>query len=109
MSNWLYIVKQSCISGAAMRYENGFKLVLQCGVFSVGYVVLRESDSVPRHSILLSSQFFKCKYRGRDHMTQSIQKQVGTFPAVEAESHLIQVGGEMLWANSVPCTDDATL
>ncbi len=42
-------------------------------------------------------------------MTQRIQEQVGVLPAVESEGHLVQVGREMLWANSVPRSNDAAL
>src|SRR2546429_2006887 len=42
-------------------------------------------------------------------MTQGIQKQIGILPAVEAECHLIQVGGEGLCADPVPRPDDAAL
>ena len=42
-------------------------------------------------------------------MTQGIQEQRWVFPAVEAESHFVQVGCEMLRANSVPRSEDATL
>ncbi len=42
-------------------------------------------------------------------MTQCIQEQVGILPAIEAEGHLVQVGGEMLRADSVPRSDDAAL
>jgi hypothetical protein len=42
-------------------------------------------------------------------MTQGVQKQVGTLPAIETELHLFQVGGEMFGANPVPRSHDSTL
>lgn len=42
-------------------------------------------------------------------MTQSIDKQIGAFPAIEAKFHFFQVGWEMLGADSMPCSHDATL
>src|SRR5690348_14132424 len=44
-----------------------------------------------------------------DHMTQSVQEQIGILPAIEPEGHLIQVGGEMLCADLVPRSHDAAL
>src|SRR6266478_10225682 len=41
-------------------------------------------------------------------MTQGIQKQVRALPAIEAESHLVKVGREMLGTDLVPRSDDAT-
>ncbi len=40
-------------------------------------------------------------------MTQSVNKQIGTLPAIEAKFHLFQVGREMFGANSVPRSHDA--
>jgi hypothetical protein len=42
-------------------------------------------------------------------MTQVVRERRMAFPAVEAERHFIQVGGEMLWPNSAPCSNDAAL
>src|ERR1700722_9023932 len=42
-------------------------------------------------------------------MTQRINKQIGAFPAIEAESHFVQIRGEMLRANFVPASDDSPL
>src|SRR5207244_13380746 len=42
-------------------------------------------------------------------MTQGIQKQIGVLPAIEAECHFVQVGCEMLGADPMPGSDDATL
>src|SRR5436190_20850792 len=42
-------------------------------------------------------------------MTQSVQEQIRILPAIEAELHLIQIGGEMLRADLVPCSHNATL
>ncbi len=35
-------------------------------------------------------------------MTQGVDKQIGAFPAIEAEGHLVKVGWEMLCADLVP-------
>jgi len=42
-------------------------------------------------------------------MTQGIQEQIGILPAIEAEGHFVQVGREMLGADPMPGSDDATL
>src|SRR5713101_7554799 len=42
-------------------------------------------------------------------MTQSIQEQGVTFPAIKAECHFVEVGSQMLWANPMPTTNDAAL
>jgi len=42
-------------------------------------------------------------------MTQGVEKQIGAFPAVEAESHFVEVGLQMLCANFMPRSDDAAL
>src|SRR2546425_4384156 len=42
-------------------------------------------------------------------MTQGIQEQIGVLPAIEAECHFVQVGCEMLGADPMPGSDDATL
>ncbi len=42
-------------------------------------------------------------------MTQGINKQVGTLPAIKSKLHLFEVGREMLGANPVPRSHDATL
>lgn len=42
-------------------------------------------------------------------MPQRIQKQVRTFPAIEAERHLVQIGQKMLGADLVPASHDAAL
>jgi hypothetical protein len=41
-------------------------------------------------------------------MTQGMQEQVRALPTIEAETHLVQVGWEMLRRNLVPRSDDAT-
>ena len=58
---------------------------------------------------MLRSQLLESQNRGRDHMAQGIQKQIGILPTIEAEAHLVQVGGEMLGANLVPRSHDAAL
>jgi hypothetical protein len=35
-------------------------------------------------------------------MPQSIEEQIGTLPAVKAETHLFEVSGEMFCGNPVP-------
>jgi hypothetical protein len=42
-------------------------------------------------------------------MSQSIQKQIGLLPTIEAEGHLVQVSREMLSANLVPASYNAAL
>ena len=42
-------------------------------------------------------------------MTQSVEEQVGTIPAIETEFHLFQVGREMLDAHAMPRSHDAAL
>src|SRR5437016_1456611 len=58
---------------------------------------------------MLGRKFFKSEHRRRNHMTQSVQKQIGVIPAIEAEGHLIQVGGEVFCADAMPRSDDAAL
>jgi len=57
----------------------------------------------------LRGQFFKREHRSRNHMTQSIQEQGRRLPAVEAESHFVQIGLQMLRADLVPRSHDAAL
>ena len=59
--------------------------------------------------MLLSGQFFKREYGGRNHMTQGVQEQVRALAAVESESHFVQVGWEMLGADLVPTSNDSAL
>jgi len=40
-------------------------------------------------------------------VTQSVDEQIGAFPAIEPELHLVQVGCEMLGTDLVPRSDDA--
>ncbi len=42
-------------------------------------------------------------------MTQSIEEQIGTLPAIKPEGHFVQVGLEMLRANVMPSAHDAAL
>lgn len=42
-------------------------------------------------------------------MTQCVQEKIGILPAIEAESHFVQVGREMLCRDAMPCSDDAAL
>jgi hypothetical protein len=57
----------------------------------------------------LSSQPLERQSRGSNHMTQSIQEQIGTLPPIEAEGHLVQIGGEMLGRDAMPRSQDAAL
>ena len=57
----------------------------------------------------LSGQFLKCEHWGCNHMTQGIDEQIGTIPAIKAEFHLLQIGGEMLCGNLMPRSHDAAL
>src|SRR5436190_14116120 len=41
-------------------------------------------------------------------MTQSVQEEIRVLPAIEPELHLIQIGREMLRADLVPCSHNAT-
>jgi hypothetical protein len=54
-------------------------------------------------------QLLECEHRGCDHMTQSIQKQIGILPAIEAECHLVQACREMFRTSPVPSSNDAAL
>jgi len=42
-------------------------------------------------------------------MTQRVDKQIGSFPAIEPKRHFVKVGREMLGADLVPRSDDASL
>ena len=42
-------------------------------------------------------------------MTQGIEKQIRSLPAIETEGHFFQVGSEMLGTNLVPCAHDSAL
>lgn len=42
-------------------------------------------------------------------MTQGVQKQIGTLPAIETEFHLFEIGREMFGANPMPRSHDAAL
>jgi len=42
-------------------------------------------------------------------MTQSIEEQIRTIPAIEPEGHFFKIGREMLGAEPVPCPHDAAL
>src|SRR5439155_14620580 len=58
---------------------------------------------------LSGSQLLKCQNWRSNHMTQGVQEQIGTLSAVETEAHLVQVGGQMLSTDFVPCSNDAPL
>src|ERR1019366_780778 len=58
---------------------------------------------------LLSSQLFKSQRVSGNHMEQSVEEQIGTVSAVEAEAHLVQIGLQMLGAYLVPTSHDAAL
>src|SRR5271170_4441063 len=42
-------------------------------------------------------------------MTQGVQENSWRLPTIEPESHFVQVGGEMLCADTVPCSHNAAL
>src|SRR5438552_7223249 len=42
-------------------------------------------------------------------MSQRVNKQVLTLPAIETELHLREIGWKMLCADLVPCSDDTAL
>lgn len=42
-------------------------------------------------------------------MAQCVEKQIGTIPAVEAKAHLVQIGLQVLCAETMPRSDDAAL
>ena len=42
-------------------------------------------------------------------MPQRIDEQIGPIAAIESEFHFFEVGREMLWADSMPCSHDAAL
>src|ERR1700686_2696260 len=56
-----------------------------------------------------SRQTIKSQRISSDHMTQSVDKKIGSFPAVEAERHFVQVGLEMLGADLMPRSDNPAL
>src|ERR1039458_871916 len=56
---------------------------------------------------MLCRQFFESQNRGSDHMTQGVQEQSRTLPAIEPELHLREIGREMLGADLVPRSHDA--
>jgi hypothetical protein len=58
---------------------------------------------------LSCGEFFKRDNRGRNHMTQGVQKQIGILPAIETEAHLVEIGCQMLCGDAMPCADDAAL
>src|SRR5690348_12769041 len=57
----------------------------------------------------LCGQFLKRQNGRSNHMPEGVNKQVRTLPAIEAKLHLCKVGREMLCADFVPRSDDATL
>ena len=58
---------------------------------------------------LLSSKPLESQWVGSNHMTQSIEEQIGTLATVKTELHFIQVCGKVLRAYPVPRPDDAAL
>src|SRR5882724_11295287 len=66
------------------------------------------------HEISRLSRFFfceisECEYGSSDHMAQGILEKHVVLPAVKAEGHFVQIGGEMLDADVMPRSDDAAL
>src|SRR2546426_1166056 len=60
-------------------------------------------------SVLLCGQFLEREYGCSNHMTQGVQEQIGVLPAIETESHLVQIGREMFCADLMPRSDDTAL
>ncbi len=58
---------------------------------------------------LLGRQFFKREHWRSNHMTQGVQEQGRTLPAIEAELHFCEIGGKMFGADLMPRSDDAAL
>lgn len=54
-------------------------------------------------------EVFKSEHWGSDHMTQRVNEQIGAFPAIEPESHLVQIGRKVLGTDLMPTTNDAAL
>jgi len=52
---------------------------------------------------------FKSQGVSRNHMAQSIKKQIGTLAAIKPEGHFFQIRREMFRAHFVPRSNDATL
>ena len=50
----------------------------------------------------LRSKFFKCEHGRGNHMTQGVDKQIGSLATVEAERDFLQVGLQVLRADSMP-------
>jgi hypothetical protein len=46
---------------------------------------------------------------GSNHMTQSVNEQIGSLPAVKTELHFVQVGLQVFGANLVPGSHNAAL
>src|SRR5579859_473851 len=44
-----------------------------------------------------------------DHVTQGVEKQIGTLPAIEPKAHLFQIGSKVLCAHTMPCSHNAAL
>src|ERR1039458_216817 len=59
--------------------------------------------------LLCSSQMLKSHRIGSNHMAQRIEEQIGAVSTVKPERHFVQIGLQMLRANSVPCSNDAPL
>src|ERR1035438_904031 len=62
-----------------------------------------------RIALSSSSQIFKSKRVSGNHMAQGVKEQIGAVATVEAEAHLVKVGLQVLCADAIPCSDDATL
>jgi hypothetical protein len=57
---------------------------------------------------LSGGQFLKRHRVGSNHVPKRIYEQIGTVAAVEAEAHFVQIGLQMLGAETVPRPDDAS-
>src|SRR5271166_5265272 len=58
---------------------------------------------------LSGGKFLECQGVGSNHMTQSVNKQIGILPAIKAERHFVKVGLQMLGADLVPSSHDTAL
>lgn len=59
--------------------------------------------------LFFSSEPFEGENWRCNHVTQSIEEQIGVFAAIESEAHLFQIGSKMLCANTMPCTYNSAL
>ena len=60
-------------------------------------------------SLRLSRQSLKRQRVSSDHVSQRINKQIGTATTIEPESHFLEVGRKMFCRDFMPRTDNAAL